>query len=268
MKIGFIFECPRGGPDQQVIEYLATQIAPNVEIVNRFTNTNKPQLIQQCGIQASALLQQGCERVIIVWDLMPRWGDATKRPLCVNDVATVHSALKKARMDDERIRLLCISAMLEALLIADERALNKLLSRPTRAAKCARKKNPDRLPDPKGELMDFYKEHGREYASLTDALKIVQALGDFNRLNKISSFQRLSQLVGEPDFICATYRVFLPRFAHAFSCADFSTPPRVRQCAICVANSLHYARVVPETRAHRADASGESLGHHNRTNSS
>ncbi len=147
-------------------------------------------------------MQQGCERVIIVWDLMPRWGDATKRPLCVHDVAAVHGALKKARMDDERVRLLCISAMLEALLIADERALNKLLSRPTRAAKCARKKNPDRLPDPKGELMGFYKEHGREYASLTDALKIVQALEDFNRLRKIPSFTRLEKLVAQNEFSC------------------------------------------------------------------
>ncbi len=49
MKIGFIFECPRGGPDQQVIEFLAAKINPNIEIVNRFTNTNKPALVQACG---------------------------------------------------------------------------------------------------------------------------------------------------------------------------------------------------------------------------
>lgn len=82
MKIGFIFECPRNGPDQQVIEFLAAKIAPDVEIVNRATNVNKPALIQQCGIQASLLLKQGCERVIIVWDLLPRWGDTSVKPYC------------------------------------------------------------------------------------------------------------------------------------------------------------------------------------------
>ena len=203
MKIGFIFECPRGGPDQQVIEYLATQIAPDVEIVNRFTNTNKPALVTQCGKQTQALLAQGCERVIIVWDLLPRWRDKHLKPYCQRDVAEICAVLKRADVDNEKVRLLCITAELETLLIADERALNQLLSRPTRPADCPRKRNPHRLADPKSDLDSIFREHGRIYSPLTDALKIVQLLDDFNRLNKVPSFQRLNKLVSEPDFVCS-----------------------------------------------------------------
>ena len=205
MKIGFIFECPRNGPDHQVIEFLASKIAPDVEIINRATNINKPALLRDCGTQAAILLKEGCERVIIVWDLLPRWGDNSIKPLCKRDVAQVCAALQKAKIDDERVRLLCIAAELEAFLIADERALNKRLSSTTRPVSCPRKQNPHRLADPKNDLDSIFREHGRVYSAPTDALKIAQLLEDFNRLNKIPSFKRLTRLVSETDFPCQRF---------------------------------------------------------------
>jgi len=205
MKIGFIFECPRGGPDQQVIEYLAARLDPDIEIVNRFTNTNKPALIQQCGNQTAALLSQGCERVIIVWDLLPRWRDKNIKPYCKNDVAEVRAALQKANVDDERVRLLCITAELETLLIADERALQKLLHRDSHPANCPYKKNPQRLADPKGDLDSIFRAHGRVYSPLTDALKIAQAVEDFNRLGVIPSFKRFKKLLLDTGFACTRH---------------------------------------------------------------
>lgn len=205
MKIGFIFECPRNGPDQQVIEFLASKIDPNVEIVNSLTNTNKPALLQQCGDQTAILFAQGCERVIIVWDLLPRWKDKHNKPYCKNDVAEVRSALQKANVDEERVRLLCIAAELETLLIADERALEKVLHRASHPANCPFKKHPHRLADPKSDLDGIFRTHGRIYSPLTDALKIAQALDDFNRLGPIPSFKRFKRLVLEPEFPCSRH---------------------------------------------------------------
>lgn len=205
MRIGFIFECPPSGPDQLVIEHLAERIGQStgapVEIVNRATNTNKAALMQACGTQARLLLGQGCERVVIVWDLKPRWASKEK-PYCLNDVSQIRTSLRKANVDEERVRLLCITAELEALLVADERALKKLLDRDAHKADCPYRKNPHRLPDPKGDLEGLYKAHGRVYSPLSDALKIVQAMPDLNRLTPIPSFKRLAKLLTDPDFVC------------------------------------------------------------------
>lgn len=205
MKIGFIFECPRGGPDHQVIEFLASKLDPRIEIVNSLTNTNKPALVQQCGDQTALLLAQGCDRVVIVWDLLPRWKDKGLKPYCKRDVAEVRAALQKAGVDEARVRLLCIANELETLLIADERALQKVLHRHSRPANCPFKKNPHRLADPKSDLDSIFRAHGRIYSPLTDALKIAQALDDFNRLGPIPSFQRFKKLVLETGFACSRH---------------------------------------------------------------
>ncbi|HEX9998783.1 MAG TPA: hypothetical protein VGB45_16730 [Abditibacterium sp.] len=202
MKIGFIFECPRGGPDQLVIEFLARKIDSSVEIVNSATNTNKPALVRDCGTQAALLLKQGCERVVIVWDLLPRWADTSVKPYCKRDVALIRASLAKVKVDEERVRLLCIAAELEVFLIADERALAKVLSRPTRAADCPFKKHPHRLADPKADLDSIFRAHGRVYSPLSDALPIARALDDFNRLNPIPCFKRL---ITEVNFTCSRH---------------------------------------------------------------
>jgi len=70
VKVGFIFECGPQGADKQVCEYLAAQIRPGVVPVSR-TLDNKANLLKDAGKVAAALLADGCERVLIVWDLRP-----------------------------------------------------------------------------------------------------------------------------------------------------------------------------------------------------
>lgn len=73
MKIGMIFECGPNGADKKIYEYLAKQLRPDIEISPFFLD-NKPKLIGQCGSAAKALLElEGCERVLILWDLCPPW---------------------------------------------------------------------------------------------------------------------------------------------------------------------------------------------------
>ena len=83
MKVGFIFECGPQGADKQVCEYLAQQICPGITPVS-VTLDNKPNLLKSAGTVAVRLLNEGCERVLIVWDLRPAWPDKKNKP-CPKD---------------------------------------------------------------------------------------------------------------------------------------------------------------------------------------
>ena len=72
MKVGLIFECGPDGADKQVCEDLAKRVDDQIEI-NSITLDNKPILIETCGDAALELLNDGCQRVVIVWDLYPPW---------------------------------------------------------------------------------------------------------------------------------------------------------------------------------------------------
>ena len=71
MKVGLIVE---GLPDRDVLSYLAKRISSGIHIKSRALG-KKPQLIKHCGEAAKLLLDTGCCRVVIVWDLYPaKWG--------------------------------------------------------------------------------------------------------------------------------------------------------------------------------------------------
>ncbi|RMG73891.1 MAG: hypothetical protein D6722_03100 [Bacteroidetes bacterium] len=74
MKLGVILECPKGGVDEKVYSYVFEQLCPELEVVVEEAGANKQQMIESCGPVAEILLDQGCEAVLIIWDLMPRWG--------------------------------------------------------------------------------------------------------------------------------------------------------------------------------------------------
>lgn len=83
MKVGFVFECGPKGADVQVCEYLAMAIRSGIVPVSR-TLDNKANLLRDAGRVAAALLADGCERVLIVWDLRPAWPDKKAKP-CRHD---------------------------------------------------------------------------------------------------------------------------------------------------------------------------------------
>src|SRR5436190_6183362 len=72
MKVGMIFECGPDGADRKVCEHLARLLQPGLEIVG-VTLGDKKQLLAGCGGAALGLLYEGCERIVIVWDLYPPW---------------------------------------------------------------------------------------------------------------------------------------------------------------------------------------------------
>lgn len=209
MKVGLILE---GLPDRKVLEYLAKRINPEIKIVSR-TLGKKPDLIADCGEIAKLLLELGCDRVIIVWDLFPAvWEDPVRtkqlrikktRPTCGQDRKRITSALKTAAVDLCRVCLVCIDAMLETWLLTDIRAINELLSTKTRRANVNPPPRLERNQDPKSLMINIFRQEGRGrksvYSDVDDAIRIAKAIPkdsrDLNKLRKLDSFVQFERCI-------------------------------------------------------------------------
>ncbi len=192
MKLGLIVESGPDGAEVQVLLYLADQIVPGVE-VSPVTLGNKPNLIANCGLAVAMLLRQGCDKVLILWDLFPAWRDDGCRPDCVEDCCAIRKALRSARVTDGdgRVTLICIREELEAWLISDGRALTVVLSRPTHAVVIRDTKRPDTVDKPKTKLRRLFQQNGHyDYTDLIHAIQIVRAMPDHTRIRKSQSFSR------------------------------------------------------------------------------
>jgi hypothetical protein len=184
MKLGMIFECGPQGADKKVCEYLVQKICPGIEIVS-ITLDNKQKLLRDSGSSAALLLSQGCSYVLIIWDLYPPWGARGQRPCRHEDRQAVLQGLQQANVQIDLISLVCIEAELESWLLADERALSEVLSRPTYHARVPRQRAPETIQNAKGKLRDIYRQQaGRVYNDQIDAIRIVQAMPDLNRVRR------------------------------------------------------------------------------------
>lgn len=193
MRLGLLVESGPQGAEVQVLPYLAERIVAGVQ-VSPVTFRNKPDLIANCGPAVANLLNDGCDKVLIVWDLYPAWRDDGYRPNCVEDCQSIRQSLRTANVaDDGRVVLLCIREELEAWLIADGRALSAVLSRPTHSVRVRDVRRPDATQKPKTRLRRVFKEHGHgDYSDRTHAIRIVRALPDHSRIRRSQSFQRFS----------------------------------------------------------------------------
>jgi hypothetical protein len=189
MKVGFIFECGPEGADKQVCEYLAQQIRPGITPVSR-TLDNKPRLLQECGLVAAKLLQDGCERVLIIWDLRPAWpGKKTCRKVERDEVL---ASLSKTGIADAPVFLVCIEQELESWLLADEKKISAYLSTDAHSYVAPQTKKPDRVPNPKSVMMNHFKAaKGWRYEDRTHAIKVLNAADtDLKRLRRSETFMR------------------------------------------------------------------------------
>jgi len=197
VKIGFIYECGPDGADVQVCHYLASQMKSGIECVARTLN-NKPNLVRECGPVAKVLLQE-CEHVFIIWDLFPPWREAA--PCLHQDRVDIFESLDNAEVDQERVSLVCIREELEAWLLADKRALQTVLARmkhPHPLGTLKNYSNPDMVPQPKTKLIQlFQRELGkrRKYVDVRDAKRIVEAIPDFQKIRRSSSFRRFHDIL-------------------------------------------------------------------------
>ena len=162
MKVGMIFECGPVGADRKVCEHLAKRIRPDLEIKSE-TLDNKPNLIAECGIVAAELLEDCCERVVIVWDLYPAWRERGAKPCRKKDRECIMRSLHAAEVDTEKVFLVCIEEELEAWLLADNRAISKVLSKPHRKVTIKSQRFPERHNPKKRLRRIFNQQIGRDY---------------------------------------------------------------------------------------------------------
>lgn len=196
MKIGILCEGGLQSEDQQVLRALARRIVPNAQ-VEIHPQGNKPELIVNCGSATQALLDSGCCRVLIVWDVQPRWG----RP----DGAQQDSQDIRQELDQHGLAnhpcvfLVPIKAELEAWLLADGSALSQVLSRPAHPANVGDTRNVESQGNPKKRLIKIFEQHGKPYVPTTHASQIVASLPlKFGVLGKVPSFRQFGAALTTP----------------------------------------------------------------------
>lgn len=192
MKIGMIFECGPQGADKQVCEYLAGQLRPGIQIVSR-TLDDKPNLLSEAGKVAALMLADGCQCVLIIWDLRPSWPDTKHKPCRHNERQAVLLSLAQAGIAPAQpVHLVCIEQELESWILADETNISSYLSTPAHAYTAKRVSKPDREVNPKSVMMKHFKNaRGDRYVDRTHAYKIISNTPpNWKKLRRSDSFAR------------------------------------------------------------------------------
>ena len=195
MKYGFIFECHIDGPDYKVLKHLFNWIKPGV-VFDPVTMGDKAVLLADCADSVDRLLKTNCDKVFIVWDLMPKFTNCT---CIVEERNLIRQQLLDKNIPLNNVEFIGIIHELESWLIADVSAIENYLSTPTHAVSINKIQYPDRDTNPKKKLKRIFKElSGVSYNDLDHALKIIQNVQRPKDLRKSVSFRRFYlKLTGE-----------------------------------------------------------------------
>jgi Domain of unknown function (DUF4276) len=181
------------GPDQQVCEHLLQRLIDKHNVACNYVSigmSNKGDLLRDCGNAARILLdEEHCDKVVVVWDLIPPDSGACRKEERDQIIASLTAAGVTRNYE-----LVCIMRELEAWLLSDERAINTYLSKPTRAVNISRVRNPERVANPKNRISQIFKTEARNrlYNDQVDAIEIVKKYPDLNRIKKCPTFQRFA----------------------------------------------------------------------------
>ncbi|HBX51255.1 MAG: hypothetical protein A2275_17845 [Bacteroidetes bacterium RIFOXYA12_FULL_35_11] len=188
MKYGFIFECHLDGPDYKVVKHIVENWMSQKIQFEPVTPGDKGALLEQCADSVEMLLRTKCDKVIIVWDLMPKF---TNCNCIVEERNLIRQQLIDKNISLDKVEFIGIVHELESWLIADVSALERVLSTTAHPVKISKIQNPDREPNPKGKLRKIFKEkRGLDYSDLDYALKIIQNVQRPKDLKKSESFKR------------------------------------------------------------------------------
>ena len=197
-RVGILVECGRDGLEVHVCrkmcilfnEQLDVEIAAVIVPMD-----NKTRLLEECGTVTRNLFNDGCDRVVILWDERPAWPDM-RDPLCWhNDRERILAELAQAGIDDQPVYLVCIEREFESWLLFDNLMLSNILSTPAHPVRLGRQKNPDRIQNPKGRMMAIFKQHGKRYVDTVYARRFADALTTLNRLRRCPTFCRFAEKV-------------------------------------------------------------------------
>jgi hypothetical protein len=200
MKVGIVCEGRLAGEDAQVLEHFARRIVPQAT-VKAFPQGTKPELFAKAGDVAQSLFDTGYDRVVIVWDILPRWdkpdGEAQDlqdlQPSLVNAGVDTHPCLYKVAIHKE----------LEAWLLADGAALSAVLSRPAHPVIIKDNKNAETEGNAKKKLEKLFELHNMpfgpqpaqgSYQPKLAAVRIAEKVpAKFGQLGKLKSFKQFGR---------------------------------------------------------------------------
>lgn len=200
MKAAIVCEGRLQGEDAQVFEHFANRIAPQATL-KTFPQGKKPELFAKAGDVANALFGEGYDRVLIMWDIMPRWQRPDGEQQDLQDLQT---SLDAAGVGQHPCLFrIAIHKELEAWLLADGAALSAVLSRPAHPLDIADIKNTDRLVNPKKQLEKLFERHnvpfGQQpqqgsYQPKLTAIRIAENIpARFGQLGKLDSFRKFGR---------------------------------------------------------------------------
>ncbi|MDO9569837.1 MAG: hypothetical protein Q7J58_10710 [Hydrogenophaga sp.] len=205
MKVGIVCEGRLAGEDAQVLEHFARRIVPQAT-VKAFPQGTKPELFAKAGDVAKSLFDTGHDRVVIVWDILPRWekpdGEAQDlldlQPSLVNAGVDTHPCLYKVAIHKE----------LEAWLLADGAALSAVLSRPAHPVTIKDNKNAETEGNAKKKLEKLFELHNMpfgpqpsqgSYQPKLAAVRIAEKVpANFGQLGKLKSFRHFGRALTAP----------------------------------------------------------------------
>lgn len=182
MKVGLILECAMQGPDLQVYCVFAKRILGDQTQIEPSCAGNKKILVNEAGQRTQALFKEGCERVLIIWDLWPAWAEEGASPSMEADVRAVTKSLHEAKVKHACVYLICVDRMLETMLIVDGNALSTVIDIPLGDQRPKHKRTPRKEPKPKDYLTRWFRRYGRgQYTPHTHAKRIAERM-DMARL--------------------------------------------------------------------------------------
>lgn len=187
MKYGFVFECWIDGPDYKVLKHLVNWIKPDCKF-EAATHGDKLTLLDECAESVEQFLNTGCDKVFIVWDLMPKYANCD---CIVEERDLIRQQLIDKGVPLDNVEFIGIVHELESWLIADVSAIEKVLSTQTRQVSIDNIRHPDRDPNPKKRLQRLFKQHRHiDYNDLDSAIRIIRNVERPRDLRQSVSFRR------------------------------------------------------------------------------
>lgn len=198
MKVGLILECGPQGADKAVCEYLAKLLDPKIEVVS-LTLDNKPGLIENCADTTASLFEiDGCDRVIIIWDLYPAWRKNGEKPCRKQDRDQILEKLSDAGVTNPNVFLVCIEEELETWLLWEHQAISAYLSKPHREISINKVTRAAQIKNPKVLLNKIFQANIHiPYSDRDHAKQIVKYIVNTNRLRRCDTFVRFALKVAD-----------------------------------------------------------------------
>lgn len=201
MKLGLILECtPRGLESvicPRILDLLAAETGVPIEYRIE-TMTDKRLLIQRAAMAAKLLLEQGTDRVVILWDENPPW--TPEKDLAEERCWHIEREQLFATLDAEgvprrRIGLVCIEREFETWLLHDHQVLGLVISEGPHKAKVKAIKGAVRIDDPKAFLMGLFSKQKSRFNVDVAAARFKNHLENLDRLQACDTFRYFARNV-------------------------------------------------------------------------